>query len=94
MWMKVICLRPFILCIVIGIFVSQADAQSYKCELRPNGYAAAFTSLNQNLSRKVQEDFLVSISPISFEVNENFVKKLATPNKLKFPVVIEKKVFM
>jgi len=74
MWMKVICLRPFILCIVIGIFVSQVNAQSYKCELRPNGYAAAFTSLNQNLSRKVQEDFLISISPRSFEVNENFVK--------------------
>ena len=65
-------LKVFFLC-VLFFFTSQAFAQNYSCELRPNGYAAAFTSLNPNLSRNVQQEFLESLSPSNFEVNANYV---------------------
>ena len=64
----------FVTVLVCFIFLtSQAFAKNYRCELRPNGYAAAFTSLNPNLSRNVQQDFLESISPRAFKVNASYV---------------------
>ena len=64
----------FVTVLVCFIFLtSQAFAKNYRCELRPNGYAAAFTSLNPNLSRNVQQEFLESISPSAFKVNASYV---------------------
>ena len=61
----------FLLCIIF--LTSQAFAQNFSCKLRPNGYAAAFASLNPNLSRIVQQDFLESLSPSAFKVNASYV---------------------
>ena len=61
----------FLLCFIF--LTSQAFAQNYSCELRPNGYAAAFASLNPNLSRNVQQEFLESLSPRAFKVNASYV---------------------
>ena len=61
----------FSLCFIF--LTSQAFAQNYSCELRPYGYAAAFASLNPNLSRNVQQEFLESVSPRAFKVNASYV---------------------
>ena len=61
----------FLLCFIF--LTSQAFAQNYSCELRPYGYAAAFSSMNPHLSRKVQQEFLESFSPRAFKINASYV---------------------
>ena len=61
----------FFTCLVLQI--SLLSAEGYRCEIRENGYAAAFPSLNPTLSRNVQQDFLESISPRAFKVNASYV---------------------
>jgi len=78
--------------ILLVLTISKVTAQNYSCELRPNGYAAAYTSLNPSLSRKVQKDFLMSISPRTFQVNANYVK-VDNTQPIEVSAVIEKKAF-
>ena len=54
-------------CLVL--LTSQAYAQTYRCELRENGYAAAFSQMNQNVSRKRILEFFEDWSPNRFVVN-------------------------
>jgi len=63
-------MRTLILCILLFIsYSSGVLAQSYRCELRENGYAAAFSSMNANASRKTILEFFESWSPNIFIVN-------------------------
>ena len=57
----------------LALQVSLLSAEGYICEIRENGYAAAFSSLNPTLSRNVQKDFLESLSPKVFKVNASYV---------------------
>ena len=61
----------FLLCFIF--LTSQAFAQNYSCELRPYGYAHAFSAMNPHLSRQVQQEFLEALSPRAFKVNASYV---------------------
>ena len=64
----------FVKCLLCFIFLtSQAFAQSYRCELRENGYDMAFSQMNPNVSRKEILKFFESWLPSIFVV---------TPEKL------------